>query len=168
LLSILTTTTNFSHSQEKDTVKLFAQDFDGLALQKPPKDLDITFNIPNEICKSGNCKVIAKDFWTPTLSSNNLLFINGYFQIKDDITNKDLTSKKRDLVESFQMSSYVDIVDIKEDLENKITTYFFEGPITFKNDMNNKAYNYDIKGSYVEPSEKLYFIGEKDNKLWGY
>ena len=66
------------------------------------------------------------------------------------------------------MTNYVDIVDIKENIKNSITTYYFEGSITFTKDSNNKNYSYKIKGSYQEePIEKLFFVGEKEQSGWG-
>jgi hypothetical protein len=158
----------YGEQQQIDTIKLVAEDFNEWDTSKPPKEFKMEFSKPNSICKSGQCEVVVKDFVSPTLAVYNLLYIGGYFQVKDNITNKDLTPKKKELKESVKMANYVDIVDIKEDVKNNITIYYFEGSITFTKDSNRKNYSYKINGSYQEqPTEKLFFVGVKDQSGWG-
>lgn len=126
---------------------------------------EIKLSKPNEVCQSGDCEFIVKEFLPlkePDLEYDFISLNVGDLTIVDDKTNADLSPKKRELEESFAISGRLDIMDIKEETDKDI--YELDGFFYFFKNLGDKTYWYDVKGTYEYPKGELILSGERNDR----
>ena len=124
----------------------------------------LNFSNPNNVCQSTNCIVEIPDstsvwFSAPTGTESHITF-NGDFFVRDE-ANKDLTPKKKDLVETWHIYEQTYVTDILENTENNQTIYYFDGTLSFKNNFNSLENEYNMKGFYQLPQRILQINGTR-------
>jgi hypothetical protein len=132
-------------------------------------NMDLKFSSSTSLCRSSTCIAEIPDsssvrFSAPT-GTESLIHFNGDFFIRDE-ANKDLTPKKKDLVETWNIDAFniyesPSVTDIVENMENNQTVYYFDGILTFKNNFKNLEYEYDMKGFYQLPERIVQINGTR-------
>jgi hypothetical protein len=124
--------------------------------------MDIKFSGFNSICNSSICTVeipSSNSVWfsAPTGTESHITFYGDFF-VRDE-GNKDLTPKKKDLVETWHVYEQTDVTNIIENIENNQTIYYFDGTLSFNNNFNNIENEYDMEGFYQLPERILQING---------
>ena len=129
--------------------------------------MNLNFSKPNEICKSTSCIVeipkegsISAFFSAPTGTENHVTFYVDFF-VRDP-ANKDLTPKKKDLVETYNIYHQTTVTDIQENIENDQVIYYFDGTMSIDNDFQKSSKEYTIKGIYKLPERIVDNTGIKN------
>ena len=127
-------------------------------------EMELKFSSSNSVCQSTTCMGEIPDgsyliLSTPTGTESQISFYGDFF-IRDE-ANKDLTPKKKDLVETWSISEAPSVTDIVENIENNQTVYYFDGTLSFKNNFNSLENEYNMKGSYQLPERILQINGTR-------
>ena len=131
-------------------------------------EMDLNFSQPNGICKSSSsCQIeIPKDasipafFSAPTGTENHITFYVDFFF--RDPANEDLTPKKKDLVETYNIYHQTSVTDIQENNENDQVVYYFDGTMSIDNDFQKISKEYTIKGIYKLPERLVEISGTRN------
>ena len=125
--------------------------------------MDLKFSNPNSVCQSTKCIVeIPNDnvwFSAPTGTENHITFSGDLF-IRDE-ANNDLTPKKKDLVETWNIYDQNYVSDIVENVSSNEIIYYFDGTLSFNNDFKKLEEEYKMKGFYKLPERILQINGTR-------
>ena len=126
--------------------------------------MDLKFSNPNNVCQSTQCiiEIPSSDsvwFAAPTGTEKYITF-NGDFFIRDE-ANKDLTPKKKDLVETWRIYASNYVSDIVENVNSSKTIYYFDGTLFFDKHFKKLEEEYKMKGFYKLPERILQINGTR-------
>ena len=136
------------HQQKKDFV---------LDIDKSGK-VNEFFIKGQDICKSGNCKYEIADSSTLLTDGPNYdIYYSIDFRILDEV-NKDLTPKKRELIEQWRIGGYCNTYDIIEK-PNGQERYLCDDSVQLVHTGFEQYWYYQSNGTYYIPEEKFIING---------
>jgi hypothetical protein len=142
----------------------------GLTTSPSTKDFQINGKVWNEICPSNQCK-IEEDHYssyvvTPKPEDDHPhIYTTLYFNVHDNVTNKNLTSLQKKIVEKYGVSLGCYVNSAKDIIERANNTiYKCSGYVTDLAKVNREktdpTYWFDVKGTYDTQSDSLNATGK--------
>jgi hypothetical protein len=147
----------------------------GLSTSPTTSDFQINGKIWKEICPSNQCQIEELEYSsyvvTPSPEDDApRIYTTLYFNVHDDITNKDLTPLQKKFAEKYELSFSCDVNSAKDIIEQgNNVIYKCSGDFTdlakSNREKTDPMYFFKVEGTYDTQTDSLNATGKYDSKV---